>query len=302
MTPRFDVLSYGTIGMDVILQVPHWPSSDVSTHAATSVETMGGKAANTATHLAAWGFHVGLTGTIIGDDTMGNRAIAELNRISGIDVELIERRPGLKSMYCVIFVRPDGERAIVAVHTEGIFASPPTKEMVASAKVLTLDLYGGDERVVAARLAHEQGMPVIVGDVRTFDHAVLPFTTTAIASQAELRQTYPGLSAEECAQRFLAAGAKAAILTDGPGEVLVIDTDGAMSRFRPPQVTPVDTTGAGDAFRAGVVFGQLKGYSTARSAMVGAAAGSLAIERIGAATDPASPEEVLSLAEQLAAV
>ncbi len=40
-------------GMDVILQVPHWPSPDVSTHADLAVETMGGKATNTATHLAA---------------------------------------------------------------------------------------------------------------------------------------------------------------------------------------------------------------------------------------------------------
>ena len=296
---RFDVLSYGTIGMDIILQVPHWPSADVSTHAVTSVETMGGKAANTATHLAAWGYRVALSGTIIGDDTMGNRAIAELEKIDGIDAGFIERKPGLKSMYCVIFVRPDGERAIVAVHTEGIIASPPTHEMITSARVLTLDLYGGDERVEAARLAHQHGIPVIVGDVRSFDHAVLPHTTIAIASQAELRQSYPGLGAVECGRRLVEAGAQAAVLTDGPGEIMVLDMDGPVARFRPPQVTPVDTTGAGDAFRAGVVFGWLKGFSTVRSAMVGAAAGSLAIERIGAATEPPSPEEVLRLADGL---
>jgi sugar/nucleoside kinase (ribokinase family) len=230
---------------------------------------------------------------------MGQRVLAALEKIKGIDTRFLGRKAGLSSMYCIIFVRPDGERAIVGVHTDSVIASPPTQTMIGSAKVLTLDLYGGDERVEAARMARNQGIPVIVGDVRRFDHAVLPYTTTAIASQAELRQEYPGLSPSDCARRILDAGAEAALRTGGAGGILVFDTKEGIARFDPPQVEPVDTTGAGDAFRAGVVYGVLAGYATTRAAMVGAAAGSLAIGRIGAVTDPASLDEVLSLANSL---
>lgn len=300
MSGKLDVLSYGTIGMDVILQVPHWPSSDLSTHADSAIETMGGKASNTATHLAAWGCNVAVSGTTIGDDEMGQRVVAALAKIDGIDTRFLGRKAGLKSMYCIILVRPDGDRAIVGVHTDTIVATPPTETMVASARMLTLDLYGGAERVEAARLARAQGIPVIVGDVRRFDHPVLPYTTTAIASQAELRQEYPGLSAGDCARRMLDAGTSSVIMTDGAGAVVVYDTIDGMVSFDPPQTEPVDTTGAGDAFRAGVVYGRLEGYSTAKAAMVGAAAGSLAIERLGAATDPAALSEVLKLSNSLA--
>jgi ribokinase len=81
--------------------------------------------------------------------------------------------------------------------------------------------------------------------------------------------------------------------------VHVFDRDEGEARFNPPQVVSVDTTGAGDAFRAGVVYGVLAGHSKAKAAMTGAAAGSLATRSVGATTDPASMDEVSSLAGSL---
>jgi sugar/nucleoside kinase (ribokinase family) len=299
VTNKYDVLSYGTIGMDVVLSVPHWPHPDISTHSASATEALGGKASNAAVHLAKWGLSVAVTGTIIGEDDFGQRILAALTKIPSLATRFVVQQSGIQSMYCIILVRSDGERAIVGVHTDSIVATPPSSEMMSSARLLTLDLYGGDERVQAARLAKEAGIPVVVGDVRRLDHDVLPHTTIAIASAAELRREYPGLSADDCARRLVEAGAGGVVITGGAGMVLVLGDNNPALRFNPPQVIPVDTTGAGDAFRAGIIYGMLAGFSLAKSAMIGAAAGSLAVRRLGAATDPASIEQVLQVAEGL---
>lgn len=302
MAATFDVLSYGTIGMDVILKVPHWPGPDLSTHSLSAIETLGGKATNAATHLATWGLSVAISGTTVGDDEMGRRLLSSVGKIHGIDTRYLGRQAGLKSMYCIILVTPDGERAIVGVHTDSVIPTPPTRDMIASARLLTLDLYGGSERVEAASLARDAGIPVVVGDLRWFDHAVLPYTSTAIASLAELQQEYPDQTPEDCARLIQSAGAKSVIITSGAGAVLTVDENGERARFNSPRVKVVDTTGAGDAFRAGVVYGILAGYSTLRAAMVGAAAGALVVGRLGAATDPAALDEVVSLAGSLQAL
>jgi sugar/nucleoside kinase (ribokinase family) len=52
MSPSYDVLSYGTIGFDHIIRVPHLPSPDIGTHALGESDHLGGKAANTAVFLA----------------------------------------------------------------------------------------------------------------------------------------------------------------------------------------------------------------------------------------------------------
>jgi len=64
----------------------------------------------------------------------------------------------------------------------------------------------------------------------------------------------------------------------------------------PPQVEAVDATGAGDAFRAGLIYGLLQGWTLAESAIWGTAAGALKVQRVGAASDLPSREDVASLA------
>src|SRR5689334_6826511 len=108
-TPRFDVLSYGTLGVDKILRVPHWPHPDISTHSISERVHLGGKAANTAAVLAHWGLQVAISGTTIGDDEIGRQFFDLLKEHPGISTEYVGRRVGQPSMYCSILVNPDGE-------------------------------------------------------------------------------------------------------------------------------------------------------------------------------------------------
>ncbi len=299
MQPAFDVLSYGTIGLDYIIRVPEWPTPEHGVHAAGEEEHIGGKATNTALFLAAWGLKVAVSGHAIGDDPLGDRLVELLNQRPNLSTRYLRRVPGLRSMYCRILVNPQGERAIIGINVDENPQTPPTPEMVRAARLLTLDLYGGQERVEVARLAAEAGRAVVVGDLRSTDHPVLPYTTVAIASAAEIRREYPGLSVRQFASAVRAAGASQVIVTDGPADVHVFEAEGRQLAIRPPQVTVVDTTGAGDAFRAGIVYGVLAGWPLADAAALGTAAGALNVGQAGAASHIPSLGKVRALAATL---
>ncbi|HEX9385867.1 MAG TPA: PfkB family carbohydrate kinase, partial [Anaerolineales bacterium] len=69
--------------------------------------------------------------------------------------------------------------------------------------------------------------------------------------------------------------------------------------LQPPATTAIDATGAGDAFRAGLLYGLLHGFDLPRSLCWGVATGSLKVRSLGAATTLPGFREIESLANSL---
>jgi len=291
---EFDVLSYGTIGLDRVLRLPHLPRPDMGVHTDGEETRLGGNASNTASHLAAWGLRVAVSGTTIGDDAVGDEILARLKATPGLDTCYVRRQGKLPSMYCIILVTPDGERAIIGVNANNNPPTPPTPEMISRARLLTLDLYGGEERALAARMACEAGLPVVAGEMRTPNHPALPYTTIAIASAAEI-----ACPPEAFARAAQAAGTRYVIVSDGPRPAQAFDANGQTHRCSPPTIPVDDTTGAGDAFRAGVVYGVLTNALLKEILALGVAAGSLKAAGRNAATTPSELGAVIELAKIL---
>ncbi|HID74761.1 MAG TPA: carbohydrate kinase family protein [Planctomycetaceae bacterium] len=84
-------------------------------------------------------------------------------------------------------------------------------------------------------------------------------------------------------------GPQGALLNPTPGEYIKVDA------IQPP-ASVVDTTGAGDAFYAGLLTGLLRGMPPAQAGRLGAAAASLSITAVGATTALGSLDETLRLA------
>ena len=89
------------------------------------------------------------------------------------------------------------------------------------------------------------------------------------------------------------------IATDGAREIFALNSDGDAFTVQPPPLTAVDATGAGDAFRAGLLAGLLNGEPFPRALCWGAAAGALSVRHPGAATLLPPPEEIIALAGTL---
>jgi fructose-1-phosphate kinase PfkB-like protein len=173
--------------------------------------------------------------------------------------------------------------------------------MLDGVKYLALDLYGGPERLEVARLSHESGVSTAIGDIIWPDHPALKFTSIATNSGPFIRQNFPGADVREHARKIQFISRGIVITTDGPNPVHALDAGGNGFTIQPPKVNAVDATGAGDAFRAGLLYGLLSGYDLPNSLCWAIATGSLSVRNPGAATTLPDFKEIEALANSLQA-
>jgi sugar/nucleoside kinase (ribokinase family) len=294
-----DVFCYGELGVDNIIRVPHLPTPELAAFPTADSYHIGGAAANTAVWLAQWGVPVRLAGNAIGQDEYGRQLWDWLCQHPALDVCTIERREDVVTPFCRILVTPDAERTILVYWYPKTPKTRLTADMLGGAHYLALDLYGGEERVAAARTARQAGVRTVVSDVIWLDHPVLPLTDIVINSAAYIRETFPDADVLQYSRRLQDVSGGVMVVTDGPRPAYVLDPEGRLDSIQPPSVDAVDATGAGDAFRAGLIYGLLQGWSLRESTVWAVAAGALKVQRVGAASNLPTQEEVASLAGKL---
>ena len=297
-----EVLCYGEIGIDNIIQADGLPSPETAIFPTSDSYHGGGAAANTAVWLAALGLSVKLSGNVIGHDPYGELILGRLRKHTQIDLSLVEQRDGVTTPFTRAIVTPDGERSFLIFWYPQAPKVQLTKEMLQGIKYLALDLYGGPERLESARLAFASGVSTVIGDVIWPDHPALPFTSIATNSGAYIRQSFPNVDIRQHARALQSISKGIVITTDGPQMVHALDAQGNGFTVQPPAVTALDATGAGDAFRAGLLYGLLRGFDLPRSLCWGVAAGCLKVRNLGAASTLPRFDEIEALAAYLEAL
>ena len=205
-------------------------------------------------------------------------------------------------------VTPDGERTMFGQrganpHTDPATISPDSLRGVDLLHLSGYALLQAPQRQAALRaldLALREGLPV------TLDTAYLP----ALQMPEVLRQCLPGLDAcilglpeagamlgagepEAAVSALLEAGVRLAALKLGAAGCLL--ADGATRCISPAfPVDVVDTTGAGDAFSAGVIYACLHGLSLPALGVLANALGGLATTIPGAGMALPGREETLA--------
>ena len=298
---KLSVFCYGEVGVDNIIQADQLPSPEIAVFPQAESYHIGGAAANTAVWLARMGVPVGLSGNIIGDDLYGRQLQGWLAQHKRLDLAALEIVPGTTTPFTRAIVTPDGERSFLIFYYPQTPKSAFSLDMLKGAGFLALDLYGGPERVQSARAAHNAGVRTTIGDVIWPEHKALPVTDIVTNSGSYIRNVFPGVDVHQHARSLQAINKGIVITTDGGDEVFAIDRDGSAFVARPPKVEVVDATGAGDAFRAGLLYGLDKGLSLAESVCWGMATGSLKVGHVGAATTLPTFAEIEKLAKSLIA-
>lgn len=296
---KLSVFCYGEIGINNIIEVNQLPSPETAEFPKSESYHVGGAAVNTSIWLAHMGIPVGLSGNVIGRDQYGKILIDRLREHPLLDLRLVEMKDDLPTPYTRAIVTPDGERSFLIFYYPQTPKIPFELDQLRGAGYLALDLYGGEERVNAAKIAHTAGVQTTIGDVVWKNHAVLPFTSIATNSGSYIRNLFPGIDVRQYAHELQAISKGIVIITDGGNPIHVIDHDGSAFTVTPPIVTVKDATGAGDAFRAGLLYGLVKGKSLQESVCLGAATGALKVGVFGAATTLPEMNEVIKLAGKL---
>lgn len=248
----------GSNMMDLVTYVTRFPELGETIEAPSFLMAHGGKGANQAVAAAHLGSDVLFVGKV-GSDAFGALTLENFRR-HGIDVRHVGVVADTPSGVAPIFVEPGGENRILIVTGANAMLAPgdvlAARDDLARANALLLQLEIPLETVYATlALGLALGVPVFLNPApaRTdLDLARLRGLAFLLPNQSELALltgmpvTTVG-EAEAAARSVIGAGIAAVVVTLGAGGALYVTAE-TVRHVTAPRVTPVDTSGAGDAF------------------------------------------------------
>ena len=298
-----DVVVVGGINFDFLARGAHLPRAGQTRRGEQFQAAPGGKGLNQAVGAARLGAKVALVARCGADET-GNRCVKTLQE-NGVITSWVVRDENAHTGRAVIVVDREGEKMIVAVPGANARLAPSDVKAAAAvikkAKVLVINLEAPlPAAVAAAKLAREAGVKVVLDPAPAMP---LPDQLLALcdvvrpdAFEAHVLTGVEILSradARRAARRLRKLGAAAAVVQAPDGD-LVVSAEG--ERWLPRyNVKSVDSTGAGDAFVAGVAAALAEGALTAQAAMLGSVCAALATTRLGAVAGLPTRSEALEL-------
>jgi ribokinase len=284
------ILVFGSLNMDLALTVERLPKPGETVLGPSYVLTPGGKGANQAVAAArSGGADTRMVGTI-GDDEFGRMALTALQR-HGVDVSGI--RNGTKPTGCAaILVATDAENLIgvaSGANLETKAADVPIDRLGTGTTLLLQMEVPADEIWALAKQAKARGTRVVLNlaPARPVPPSSLKDLDVLICNEheAQILAESLGIPAGRDATQLIGALAKGLGLTF----VVTLGAKGAMTASPTERwfvdalpITPVDTTGAGDAF-CGVFAAALDRRLPIQAALERAnVAGALACMAVGA--------------------
>jgi ribokinase len=249
----------GSNMVDLITYTDRMPLAGETIEAPRFEMGCGGKGANQAIAAARLGADVMMV-TKVGDDIFADNTIRNFQE-SGIDSRFVDRVPGTSSGVAPIFVEPSGENSILIVKGANAHLSPEDVDRAADA-LKECDLILMQLEVPLETVYHtiafgaKHGIETLVNPAPApadLDSTKLEQATFLVPNQTELA-TLTGMpvtslaEAETAARSLISRGVRTVIVTLGGDGALLINQDDAAIHIDPIKVTPVDTTGAGDAF------------------------------------------------------
>ncbi|MDR2347828.1 MAG: ribokinase [Bifidobacteriaceae bacterium] len=240
----------GSANFDIVAQTARRPQPGETVIGLGLAETPGGKGANQAVAVARAGA-CAFVGRI-GDDPAGS-AVAEMLSAAGVNIDFLEigAEPTGRA---IIEVTPDGENSIIVLSLANAALSAATVERAldAIAPALVLTQLEVPDAVVTATAKwcqrREVRFALNLAPARAVADSVLALADPLIVNETEAAfLAPPGAGGWEAVALELAARCRSAVVTLGAAGALVA-SDRRVERVATPRVTPVDTTGAGDAF------------------------------------------------------
>lgn len=265
------------------------------------VEASGGSAANTMAGLASLGGKPAYVGRVCNDQL--GEIFAHDMVAHGIHFAVPPASGGPSTARCLILVTPDAQRTMNTYLGACVNLGPEDIEesLVQRGKITYLEGYLWDRPkakeafIKAARIAAAAGRQValslsdsfcVARHRESFRELVARHVDILFANEPEIKALYQTDSFEEAASRVRGHTKLAALTRGERGSVLIAgDVCVEIQAARVDRV--VDTTGAGDLYAAGVLYGITHGYSLEESGRRGSVAAAEVIGHYGARPETA---------------
>jgi sulfofructose kinase len=260
-----DVYAYGMVAASTLhllsmpFPAPEGYAEIRSTHAMT-----GGEALNSALVLARLGLRVRLDGNWVGDNSAGQSLLALLRRTS-IDSSLLRVKKSYAGAEEVVFSDAAGRTIFgnyVRINLTTRQWNVPRFGDLAGAGAASIDPFFRGESEQAAQFAVRLGIPYVTVDCAP-DSYIAVHAAANVVSGEYLAREFRQRGKDEVFGEYRRRAEGLVVFTGGGGELWFARRDGPVQTARPFVLDPVDTTGAGDAFRAGMVMGMFRGWTDA---------------------------------------
>jgi sugar/nucleoside kinase (ribokinase family) len=286
---QFDAVGFGTNAVDYLIVVPEYPEFNSKVEIDNYTQLAGGEIASTMAGLQRLGMKTSYVGRF-GKDSAGDFGVQSL-RDEGVDLEFAEQIEGAQTQIAFILIdKRNGERTVIWKRDEKLACAPEEVplEIVRNTKIFHATPH---DTAACIKLAHEakaNGAIISIDIDNIFEglDEMIPLIDIFISS-SDFPQKLVGMkdrcdSLREIKSRY---GCPIVGMTLGENGSLLLCEDKFIETkgYKVPGGCK-DTTGAGDAFRVGFLYGLLKGETVEISAEMANAVAALKCRAIGART------------------
>ena len=278
-----DVVGVGLNATDTLIPLPHYPAPGSKVEFRSASVLPGGQVASAVIACQHWGMRTRYVGKV-GDDDAAMLHRSEFAR-AGVETHLVKAQ-GCASQQAFILVDDAGERTVLWKRDNRLTLRPEEleRQWIVDARALHVDGHDTAAAAVAAGWARAAGIPVVVDldDLYPGVEALFNNLDYLVASrdipgrllgEHDLLRSLPALQ-----RRYGCHLAAATLGHDG-----VLAWDGTQFHYASAyRIEAVDTTGAGDIFHAGFIYGLLQGWPLQRQLDFACAAAALNCTAVGA--------------------
>ena len=258
----FDVVGMGLNSVDFLCVVPEFPTLNSKMEMLQFSKQGGGQVATAMVALRRWGVKAKYIGKVGGDE-LGQFSLRSI-RQEGVDVSSVITEPNATNQYATIIVdRSTGDRTILwnrddrLMYREGELR----EEEICSGKLLHLDGHDIHAAIRSASWAKEEGISTVVDldKVEPLTPELIKKIDFVITS-SRFPTLFTGISDWEKALVEMQRQTPGFLCATLGREGAMALVDGEILYVKGFEVNAVDTTGAGDVFHAGFIYGLLKNW------------------------------------------
>jgi len=258
----FDVVGMGLNSVDFLTVVPEFPAPNSKMKMLQFSKQGGGQVATALVALSRWGAKTKYIGKV-GADELGQFSLQSIRR-EGVDVSFVMIEPNATNQFATIIVDSStGERTILwnrddrLMYREGELR----KEEVCCGRLLHLDGHDIRAAIQCARWAKEESIPTVVDLDK-----VEPLTSELIKeidfliTSSRFPTLYTGISNQKKAFLELQKQTLGFLCTTLGHSGAMVWVNGEFFSAEGFNVKALDTTGAGDVFHGGFIYGLLQNW------------------------------------------
>ncbi len=276
-----DVYAYGVVAPSTLIQLDdEFPPPGGYAEIAGVHPSIGGEAAGGAYVLARLGIATKLAGNRLSDDAPA-RHVLETLVAAGVDCSAIRLDPESAAVREIVISAAD-ERTVFGTYRKMAADrrwDEPSPEDIRASRIVCLDPFFADESRTAARLCRRAGIPYVTVDAPP-ESEIARNADVLVVSEEYANRTLGHQDPLRSLALFTHTCRGLVILTRGGKHLVYGRQKAAPQEFTPTPVDVRDTTGAGDGFRAGIIYGMLRGYGEERLIRTASAVAALICSRL----------------------